>query len=63
MLEDVSSMKFRHWIIAGSVPLYIGRMARFRAGFNASMIAFLLKANAASKTTTAAHRAAVESVW
>ncbi|CAB3776964.1 hypothetical protein LMG28690_00319 [Paraburkholderia caffeinilytica] len=22
-------MKFRHWIIAGSVPLYIGRMASF----------------------------------
>jgi hypothetical protein len=31
MLSEGSSMKFRHWIIAGSVPLYIGRMASFGA--------------------------------
>jgi hypothetical protein len=32
MLSEGSSMKFRHWIIAGSVPLYIGRMASFGMG-------------------------------
>jgi len=31
MLSEGSSVKFRHWIIAGSVPLYIGRMASFGA--------------------------------
>jgi len=32
MLSEGSSVKIRHWIIAGSVPLYIGRMASFGAG-------------------------------
>jgi hypothetical protein len=31
MLSEGFSVKFRHWIIAGSVPLYIGRMASFGA--------------------------------
>jgi hypothetical protein len=32
MLSEGSSVKIRHWIIAGSVPLYIGRMASFARG-------------------------------
>jgi hypothetical protein len=31
MLSEASLKEFRHWIIAGSVPLYIGRMASFDA--------------------------------
>jgi hypothetical protein len=55
MLSEASSVKIRHWIIAGSVPLYIGRTA----SFGAFRIWPKRHTKTPPETTTAARRAAV----